>query len=223
MQKGHVKHVEEPPVVGDCPCVGITCKKSGDYVPLFPGVGVPDFIPADPQTDNQGAGLHCLLESPVRIRVPGGFLQVLIGTYIELVPSCAYPQYMTFVIVSHGQAADLQVRNIGYQRCSDKKGAGEALKDFGGALGCLFLRGRPMVGICNPGFFSGNYHRTVKTVHMLENSFQQISSCLQPAFPGEARVRAELEIQCPGFKFHVDNPPAHYFLSSYAKPAGAVP
>ena len=190
VQKGHIQHVEQPPVLRYCAGMGIGGQKSGNGIPLSLCIGIPDLLPADPEADHQGTGLHGLLEGPEGILGPCDLQLILIGSHKQLIPPGTDPKHLIFVILRHGIPADLQLRKIPDHRRSDEKGAGQPLKHFSQPLCLLLLLRIPQMRIGDLRLLSGHDHRLFKVVNIPKYPFQQINSRLQPAFSGQAGIGA---------------------------------
>ena len=63
--------------------MGIALQKSGNGILLFLCIGIPNLLPAHPETDYQRTGFHRLLECPERILMLCNLLLVSVGSHIK--------------------------------------------------------------------------------------------------------------------------------------------
>ncbi len=113
MQKRHVQHIEQTPVLRHGVRMGIPLQEPGDCILFFFCISIPNLCPAFPQTDCQSRSLHRLLKCPERIRMPADALLILISSHIQRISLGAHAENLALIIFRYGITAYLQVRNVG--------------------------------------------------------------------------------------------------------------
>ena len=201
MQKGHIQHVEKPPVLRHGAGMGEAAEESGDQILFLFGVGGPDLIPADPQADDQRAGFHRLLIGPEGL-IAVHCLKLPIGSRRNRISRRAGPKHLALVILPHGIPADGQLRIVMDQRGGDEKASGKPFKHLRFFFRFQRVRGRVFVRIGDLRFLSRKHHRILKAGDIFKDPFQQILPRLDPAFPHQPGIGAFFKIQCLRLKCH---------------------
>ncbi len=189
MQKSHIQHIEQPPVLRHCIFMGIRLQKIRNDILLFLCISIPDLLPADPEADHQRAGLHSLLKSPKGIGMAGNILLILIGADIERIVLGTAAQHLILIIFRHGIAANLQLREIFYHGRGNKEGTGQTLKNLRQPLGMLSLFGILKMRIGDLRLLSWHHHWILKILYVTENPFQHVPPGFQPAFSCQPGIR----------------------------------
>ena len=190
IQKRHVQHVEQSPVLRHCVGSGIAVQKSGDRVLFLLGVGIPYLFLRYPKADHQRAGLHRLLETAERIVCTGYAYLILIRSHIDFISPSAHPKNLILIIIPHRISVQFQIRFDGNQRRADEEGTGQTLENLRFFLGLLHAFGRLQMGVGNLRLLSRHHHRILKGRNISKHASQQIFPSLDPAFPGQARIGA---------------------------------
>ena len=152
-------------------------------------VAVPDLPPARPQSYDQCAGLHCLLEAAKRILMPRDLLQLLIGTDINRISGRTDAQDMFLIILADRQPCDHQPGIVMDQHGSDKEGSGQPLEDLRPPLCVLLFRRVIQMRVGDLCLLAGHHQRAVYAVEVGEDPLQQIPARIDPARPGQTGKR----------------------------------
>ena len=179
----------------------IAGKQCGDFIPFFLCIRFPNLLPADPQADNQSAGLDRLLKSAER-HIPRHSLLFLIVSHIRASCLCTALEDLISVIVSNPVSADGQFRILSNEGSGYKEGACEPLKDLRPPFRCLFRLVPVKMRIGNLRIRSGHDHRRVKRRDISENSLQHIFPCLNPSLPRKPCIWTQFIIRLTGPKCH---------------------
>ena len=99
MKKSHIQHIKQPPILGNCTGMSVITQERCDDIAFLFGISIPDLCFADPQADDQGAGLNGLLKASGVVCAPGKAHQILIGSHKKGIGACAGAKHLIFIVI----------------------------------------------------------------------------------------------------------------------------